>query len=388
MIEKVTQELMDDLWALNKYIYDNPELGHQEFKSSEAHIKLLEKYGFTVEREYKGVKTGFRAEFKKGDSKNTVAYLAEYDALPKVGHGCGHNILGTLSTGAAIQLALNSDEFDGRVVVIGTPAEETDGAKVTYARTGAFDDIDAALIAHPYCEYVKSGISFAIRAFRFTFHGKSAHAAAVPETGINALDSCIATFNNIGLLRQQIRPDARIHGIITKGGDSINTIPDLAEADFYVRSTSRSYLDELSEKVENCAKAGALAAGAKLEISHFEAGNDNLITNNALQDTLTKNWQKLGVTDIHEAGDANGSTDVGDVSHVCPTIHPSFNIMAEGEFYSTHTDNFREATLRDPAYNSLRLNVAAMAMTGRDILTTPELIAEIRREFEESVRND
>ena len=288
----------------------------------------------------------------------------------------------------AIQLALNSDEFDGRVVVIGTPAEETDGAKVTYARTGAFDDIDAALIAHPYCEYVKSGISFAIRAFRFTFHGKSAHAAAVPETGINALDACIATFNNIGLLRQQIRPDARIHGIITKGGDSINTIPDLAEADFYVRSTSRSYLDELSEKVENCAKAGALAAGAKLEISHFEAGNDNLITNNALQDTLTKNWQKLGVTDIHEAGDANGSTDVGDVSHVCPTIHPSFNIMAEGEFYSTHTDNFREATLRDPAYNSLRLNVAAMAMTGRDILTTPELIAEIRREFEESVRND
>jgi len=393
MIERLDENLYKDLWELSKYIYDHPELGHEEFLSSEAHINLLEKYGFKVEREYMGLKTGFRAEYVNGelpdgeDRLPTVSYLAEYDALPKVGHGCGHNILGTVSTGAAVQLVKHLGDTPGRVVVIGTPAEETDGAKVKYAAEGAFDDIDAALIAHPFYRYEKSGFSLAIRALRFTFKGKAAHAVSAPEQGINALDACILMFNGIGLLRQQLLPSAYIHGIIREGGTAANTIPDLVVADFYVRAETLTYLNEVREKVEACAKAGAAAAGATVVIEEFEAGNDNLVTNNAIMECLADNWRKVGITEIIDALPACGSSDVGNVSHVCPTIHPYYSIQAPGEEIPTHTEEFREATLRTPAYESLEKNVCAMAMTGRDILAKPELLAEIKAEFEKSMGN-
>lgn len=387
-MNQVNHQLKEELLGLSKYIYDNPELGYEEYKSANAHVELLKKHGFQVETGYMGIETGFRAEFMNGNGGPTIAYLSEYDALPQVGHGCGHNIMGTLSTGAAIHLKENIGTTSGRIVVIGTPAEETDGAKVKYAREGAFEDIDAALISHPFCADVKSGISFALKALRFKFIGKAAHAAAAPETGINALDACIAAFVNIGLLRQQILPTARIHGIITEGGSAANTIPDLACAEFYVRATSKSYLESLSERVCACATAGAAAAGAEIEISEFETGNDNLLTNHSLQECLCRNLKKVGITAIEEAGEANGSTDVGNVSHVCPTIHPSFNIMAPGEVYSTHTVEFREATLREPAKEALMKNVCAMAMTGKEIMEDRDLLAEIKHEFEVAAAND
>ena len=387
MIEVLNEKLKQDLIDLSKYIYDHPELGHEEFLSSEAHCVLLEKYGFKVERGYMGLKTGFRAEFVNEQSATqdcqlpTVAYLAEYDALPKVGHGCGHNILGTVSTGAAIHLSQTMGAVPGRIVVFGTPAEETDGAKVKYAAEGAFDDIDAALIAHPFYRYEKSGHSLAIRALRFTFKGKAAHAVSAPEQGINALDACILMFNGIGLLRQQLLPSAYIHGIIREGGTAANTIPDLVVADFYVRAETLTYLNEVREKVEACAKAGAAAAGAKVEITEFEAGNDNLITNETIMECLAKNWRKVGITEIIDALPACGSSDVGNVSHVCPTIHPYYSIMVPGEEYPTHTEEFREATLRQPAMEALEKNVCAMAMTGRDIMESPQLLTDIKEEF-------
>ena len=248
--------------------------------------------------------------------------------------------------------------------------------------------MDVALISHPFCANVKSGISFALKALRFEFFGRAAHAAAAPEKGINALDACISTFVNIGLLRQQIVPTARIHGIIKDGGTAANTIPEYACAEFYVRATSKSYLENLAERVCACARSGAEASGAELKITEFETGNDNLLTNRALQECLCRNLAKVGITDIEEAGEANGSTDVGNVSHVCPTIHPSWNIMAPGEVYSTHTVEFREATLRQPAKDALMVNVCAMAMAGKEILDDPELLAEIKREFAEAVAND
>ena len=383
----IDKYLKEELFALNRYIYEHPELGCAEFKSSEAHVELLKKHGFKTEYGYMGIQTGFRAEYTNGAGP-TIAYLSEYDALPEVGHGCGHNIMGTLSTGAAIQLKENLGDTKGRIIVIGTPAEETDGAKVRYASHGAFDDVDVALISHPFYKNVKSGISFALKALRFTFTGKAAHAAAAPQNGINALDACISTFVNIGLLRQQIVPTARIHGIIKNGGTTANTIPDFACAEFYVRAASKSYLKELARKVCACAKAGAAAAGAGLEITEYETGNDNLLTNHTLQECLCRNLAKMGITDIEEAGEANGSTDVGDVSHVCPTIHPSFNIMAPGEQYSTHTAEFREATLRQPAKEALVKNVCALAMTGKEIMDDPQLLGKIKAEFKTAVEND
>lgn len=384
-MKTLDRQLEQDLWELSCYIYENPELGHEEFKSSEAHIKLLEKYGFTVERNYLGLATGFRAEYRQGEGGPTVSYLAEYDALPKVGHGCGHNILGTVSTGAAIHLAKHMGTASGRVVVIGTPAEETDGAKVKYAAEGAFDDVDVALIEHPSYRYERSGQSLAIRALRFTFIGKAAHAVSAREQGINALDACILMFNAIGLLRQQLLPSAYIHGIIKEGGTAANTIPDLAVAEFYVRAETLSYLNEVRVKVEECARAGAAAAGAKVEIEEFEAGNDNLVTNETLMNCLEENWRKVGITSIMDALPACGSTDVGNVSHVCPTIHPYYSIQAPGERYPTHTEEFREATLRAPARQALEQNVCALAMTGKDILDKPELLAAIKEEFRKAM---
>ena len=384
-MKTLDRQLEQDLWELSCYIYENPELGHEEFKSSEAHIKLLEKYGFTVERNYLGLATGFRAEYRQGEGGPTVSYLAEYDALPKVGHGCGHNILGTVSTGAAIHLAKHMGTASGRVVVIGTPAEETDGAKVKYAAEGAFDDVDVALIEHPSYRYERSGQSLAIRALRFTFIGKAAHAVSAREQGINALDACILMFNAIGLLRQQLLPSAYIHGIIKEGGTAANTIPDLAVAEFYVRAETLSYLNEVRVKVEECARAGAAAAGAKVEIEEFEAGNDNLVTNETLMNCLEENWRKVGITSIMDALPACGSTDVGNVSHVCPTIHPYYSIQAPGERYPTHTEEFREATLRAPARQALEQNVCALAMTGKDILDEPELLAAIKEEFRKAM---
>ena len=382
---RLNPQLEQDLWDLSCYIYENPELGHEEFKSAEAHCKLLEKYGFTVERNYLGLATGFRAEYAQGEDGATISYLAEYDALPKVGHGCGHNILGTVSTGAAIHLAQNMGETSGRVVVIGTPAEETDGAKVKYAAEGAFDDVDVALIGHPFYRYERSGQSLAIRALRFTFHGKAAHAVSAREQGINALDACILTFNAIGLLRQQLLPSAYVHGIIKEGGTAANTIPDLAVAEFYVRAETLTYLNEVRARVEECARGGAAAAGARLEIEEFEAGNDNLVTNEKLMDILEANWRKVGIENIVPALPACGSSDIGNVSHVCPAIHPYYSIQAPGEEYPTHTEEFRETTLRQPARQALWQNACAMAMTGKDIMDSPQLLAEIKEEFEKAM---
>lgn len=379
--------LRDELIQLSRYIYDNPELGYEEFKSCAAHAALLRKHGFTVEENYLGIPTAFRAEYAGEKPGPSIGFLSEYDALPQIGHGCGHNIMGTVTTGAGILLSKRIDEIGGRAVVFGTPAEETSGAKVTLSEKGAFDDIAAALISHPYSKDMESGTSLAIEAIQFTFHGRASHAAAAPEKGINALDACITAFNSINALREHVLPSARIHGIIKEGGVAANIVPELSIAQFYVRTTEKAYLKELCRKVENCARAGALAAGAEVEISRFELGYDNLLTNRALQDCLNENLNRMGITDIL-AGESAGSTDVGNVSHVCPTLQPCFNICAPGESYPTHSEGFRDATLRQPALEAMEKNVCALAMTGADIIENEELLQRIRSEFVQSTAND
>ncbi len=384
--EKVLQlyePLHDQLSQLSRYIHDNPELGYEEKKACAAHAALLRNHGFSVEEGYLDIPTAFRAEYDSKKPGPTIAYLAEYDALPEIGHGCGHNILGAISTGAGILLSKLVAEIGGRVLVLGTPAEETSGAKVPMAEKGAFDGVDAALISHPYEADIESGSSLALEAIQFTFLGRPSHAAAAPEQGINALDACLATFHSINALRQHALSTARIHGVIIEGGVAANIVPERAVAQFYVRTTDKLYLKELSEKVKNCARAGALAAGAQLEISNFELGYDNMITNHGIQARLTEHLKALGIADIQKASPVAGSTDVGNVSHVCPTIHNMYNIFAPGEQgFATHTAEFCEATLRPAAMEAMRKNVCALAMTGADIISDPQLCAAIRAEFD------
>lgn len=387
MIEQVKtciEDVKAELIVLSEFIYNNPELGYQEFKSAQAHVELLKKHGFAVEEGYMGMATAFRAE-KSGDRPGpTVAFLSEYDALPDIGHGCGHNILGTTSTGAGIVLSRLLPQIGGRVVVIGTPAEETSGAKAPMAEQGVFADIDAAMMVHPADKHSRSGRSLALEAIQFTYKGRTAHAAASPEKGINALDACINTFNNINALREHIKSTARIHGIIAEGGKAANIVPELAIAQFYVRATTKAYRAELVEKVKNCARGASLAAGTELDITNYETSYDDLATNETLMDGYAKHLKAMGVEKLHESRKSFGSVDMGNVSHVCPAIHPYFAISPEP--VTGHTREFAAATKTPFAYDSMVKAIGALALTGADVIQDQEFLKRIKEEFERKDR--
>ncbi|MDI6707366.1 MAG: M20 family metallopeptidase [Bacillota bacterium] len=382
MIDKVldiAQELKQELVEVSEFILENPELGYEEFMACKAHVDLLKKHGFEVEEEYMGIKTAFKAVYDSGKPGPAIAYLSEYDALPGIGHGCGHNLLGTTNTGAGIALSKLLKDYCGKVVVYGTPAEETSGAKVEMTEKGAFDEIDIAIEVHPSDKHYMSGASLAMQAIQFTYRGRAAHAAADPEHGINALDAAINTFNNINALREHIKSSSRIHGIITEGGKAANIVPELAIAQFYVRATTKTYLEELVEKVKNCARGAAMAAGAELEISNYEASYDNLVTNKILSETYTKWLREVGVERIEGPRESFGSLDVGNVSHIVPTIHPYFGICEKET--AGHTREFAQATKTPLAYDSMVKTMAAMVLTAVEVITDKDLLARIRDEF-------
>lgn len=378
-LENKFSEIFGDLKELNEYIYKNPELGRKEFKACEAHKNLLKKYGFEVEENYIGIPTAYLAKYSSGKKGIKIGYLAEYDALPEIGHGCGHNILGTTSIGAGILLKEYIDEFGGEVLIFGTPAEETFGAKVDMAEAGCFDDIDVAMISHPTGKnHEKSGTSQAMEALQFTFRGKTAHAAGDPYNGINALDGVIQFFNSVNALRQQTKDSARIHGIISNGGEAANIIPDLAVANFYIREATTKEMVKLSERVKNCAKGAALATGTSLEIENYEYTFKHLVTNEKLSSIYTKNLELQGIKDI-PMSDPTGSSDCGDVSHHCPTIHTYFPI-SKCEL-TGHSLEFAKATITEEAYQGMKEAIFALVMTGKDILSDPNLLKEIKDEF-------
>lgn len=379
-VESVLDGIKNELIELSDFILKNPELGYEEVKACNAHIQLLKKYGFEVEQEYMNIKTAFKGTFFSGKEGPTIAYLAEYDALPGIGHGCGHNILGATSTGAGIVLSKLIKDLGGKVIVYGTPAEETSGSKVYMANNGSFDGVDIVMMAHPADKYYKSGKSLAMEAIQFTFKGKAAHAAVCPEEGINALDAVINTFNNINALREHVESVCRIHGIIIKGGEAANVVPELAVAQFYVRAPSKKYLKELTEKVKNCAKGASLATGTQLEISNYEASYDNLITNKTLSKIYNNMLKAAGVENICEPRECDGSVDAGNVSQVCPLIHPYFSISDEE--IVEHTKGFAEATNKPKAYEEMMKTVKALVLTGIEVIRNPEVLNEIKNEFE------
>ena len=381
-VTELTNSLKPQLVGLSDYIFDNPELGYEEFKASAAHVTLLRQNGFEVEEGYLGMPTAFRAVFNGKSPGPCVAFLAEYDALPGIGHGCGHNLLGATSTGAGIVTSqvIKESGLPGRVIVFGTPAEETSGAKVAMADMGAFNDVDAVIQVHPGDAHFKSGSSLALEAIEFTYRGKTSHAASAPEKGINALDAAINTFVNINALRQHVLPSARIHGIILEGGKAANIVPDLAVAQFYVRATTKTYLAEVLAKVKNCARGAALAAGAELEIRNYEASYDNLVTNQALQEVYVHRLKDMGVTHINEPRQTFGSVDAGNVSQLVPTIHPYFDIC-EGKPTAAHTVEFGQATKTPAAYAAMVKVVGTLTLTACDLLQDEALLLRIKDEF-------
>jgi amidohydrolase len=383
MIKKVIQEIErieSELRDLNEAIYAEPELGGEEYKACQVHIQFLQKHGFQVETQYQGIPTAFKAILESVNPGPTIAYLAEYDALPDIGHGCGHNLLGTVSSGAGVVLGKMLPEVGGRVIVFGTPAEETNGFKVDMAEKGAFDDIAVAMIAHPGANHCRSGRSLAMDAVEFTFLGKAAHAAEKPEAGINALDAAINTFNNINALREHMRSDARVHGYIKEGGIAANIVPERAVARFYVRALTKSYLKQLVEKVKNCAEGASLAAGTQLRIKNYEKSYDNMVTNSTLSEAYCRNLIKMGVKTIENCPDDEiGSIDAGNVSHKCPTIHPYFAVSETS--IRKHTREFAKATVTHFAYGEMKKTIGALVLTGLEVVKDSDFLKALKAEF-------
>ena len=354
------------LAEISDYIYRNPELGNEEYKAAEALTSFLKEHNFSVESNIAGMETAFKATFESGKPGLTVGYLCEYDALPKIGHGCGHNMIGVMSAGAGVVLSKVLSEIGGKVIVYGTPAEETNGGKVILTEAGVFDELDAAMIVHPDGETRASGSSSALYPLRFIYKGKTAHAASCPEKGINALNSVIQLFNGIDALRQHVTPDVRMHGIITKGGVAANIVPDEAVADFYFRASTKERVTEVVEKVKKIAEGAALMTGATLEMERYELPYDDLKTNEILSEMFNENLRALGITDIKEAKTTGGSSDIGNVSHVAPTIHPYIGITDCPMV--GHSVEMAKATTTSKAHDRLLIAALAMAYTGYDII--------------------
>ena len=364
------QLIKERLAEISDYIYRNPELGNEEYKAVEALTTFLKEHGFEIECPYSGMNTAFKATFDSGKEGMTVGYLCEYDALPKIGHGCGHNMIGVMSAGAGVVLSKVLSEIGGKIIVYGTPAEETNGGKVILTEAGAFDELDAAMIVHPDGETRASGSSSALYPIRFIYKGKTAHAASCPEKGINALNSVIQLFNGIDALRQHVTPDVRMHGIITKGGVAANIVPDEAIADFYFRASTKERVTEVVEKVKRIAEGAALMTGATLEMERYELPYDDLKTNETLSEIFNSNLRELGITDIKEAKVTGGSSDIGNVSHVAPTIHPYIGVTDCPMV--GHSVEMANSTITSEAHDRLLIAALAMAYTGHDIIVRNE----------------
>ncbi|MFC9709637.1 M20 family metallopeptidase [Paenibacillus sp. NPDC056933] len=366
---------------ISSYIGAHPELGNEEYLASARLKEELAYHGFTVEAPVLGLDTAFIGTYSASKPGPTIALLCEYDALPEIGHACGHHLICMMSLGAAVGLKSILDETGGTLKVFGTPAEETRGAKVPMAEAGLFDDCDIALMAHPYYAYEKSGSSLAIDAVQFEFHGKSSHAAASPHEGINALDAVIQTFNGINAFRQHVKSTVRIHGVINSGGQAANIIPDYASAQFYVRASTRKELNILTERVIQIAKGSALQTGCRLVTSNYETSYDEMVTNESLSSTFSANLLELGIPQEEiVSGNDHGSMDIGNVSLRCPAIHPYIRVV--DEVHTLHSIEFRDLALQERALDGMIFGAKALAATAYDVLTQPELLQTIRTEFD------
>ncbi len=372
-------EISDDIHA-------HPEIRFEERYASKLLADALEAGGLAVERGTAGMETAFKGETSTGQGGATVAILGEYDALPGLGHACGHNIMGTAAVGAGLALskvmagdAARAAGLAGRLLVLGTPAEEGGGGKVIMLREGVFEGVDAALIVHPGNANRAHAESIASYGITIRFRGRPAHAAASPHEGVNALDALVLTYMSISALRQQLKPDVRIHGIITKGGDAPNIIPELTEGVFIVRSADKKYHAEVLAKFKDCARGAALQTGATVEFIDMGIPYDPMKSNTVLEDLYRRNMASLGLSEPGEPRKGAGSTDMGNVSQALPAIHPSIAIGPST--LVGHTQQMCEASRSEEGHRAVINAAKCMAMTALDLYMCPELVQKAWAEF-------
>ncbi|MDQ2960771.1 MAG: M20 family metallopeptidase [Candidatus Dormibacteraeota bacterium] len=380
-IQAVLAELRTELRHVSLDIHSHPETSFEETRACATLAGLLRSHGFEVQRNVSGMETAFVADAVSGSGGPRVAFVCEYDALRGLGHACGHNLIGTASAGAAIAMlrALRDGGVAGSVRVVGSPAEEDGGGKIPLAADGVFDDCDAALILHPADRTMAVMWALACTHWEWTFHGRASHAAGDPDQGRNALDAFVHAYNGISLWRQQLKDGARVHGFVAEGGTAPNIIPERTSGEFLTRARDAAYLDEMNTRFRAIFDAAALATGCTVELVQHATYKD-LRSNPVLAERCHANLEAVGLHPVEsQPWTRVGSTDVGDLSYACPTIHPEVAIADEG--VSCHTHEFREAAATDHGHDVMIRGAAALAMTGADVVTDLAVREAVRGSF-------
>ena len=378
-VAEAVEAARGEILALSHRIHADPEPAFDEVKASGWVAAALRDHGFAVEHPAGSLATAVRAVRTggQGPAGPRIGILAEYDALPGLGHGCGHNTMAASGVGAAIALAAVADEFAGEIVFLGTPAEERGSGKQIMIDDGLFDGIDAALLYHPCDRNHVECRALASEDVDVVFTGLQAHAASDPWKGLNALDALVLLFTSVGLWRQQLRPTARVHGIIREGGTAANVIPERTSAWFMIRSDDQAYYEDMKTRFRTMAEAAALATGTSVEVS-FGGGSSTMRNNLVLGRLFRANMAAAGVEDM--GPDPNpGSTDMGNVSWVCPTIHPDLAICPAG--VPGHSIAFRDAAVTPQADETTMLAATLIAQTAVDLFLDPAPVAAAWEEF-------
>ena len=393
MLEKLKKDvcsfvdgLAPELLRVSHQIHENPELAFEETESAKVLIEATQAAGLETQSEAFGLPTAFAAAFGK-DSGKEVVIISEYDALPGIGHACGHNIIASAGLGATLALAKLGAALPGRVRYLGTPAEEAGGGKELMAQAGAFDKADAAMMVHPAGVDIRSVPSLCIYEVQAIYHGKNAHASAFPWAGINALDGVITAYQSIAQLRQHIKPNERVHGIITDGGQAPNIVPDRAAGNFYIRAARAENLFKLRDKVVACFEAGALSSGARLELIWGDVVYLDIKHNDALGLAYEDNATALGLKmlDPQKIGTSYISTDMGNVSYRLPSIHPMIAVAPPS--ISIHHPDFARYAAQPEGDRAVITGAKALAMTALDFMMNENLQKQAAQGFAEQTQN-
>jgi len=381
IITSVENQLYE-LKYIKKYLYENPEIGGTEEKSSRILISYLRDRGFDVTENFCNIPWAFRACYDSGRPGVSIGMTAEYDALPEIGHACGHNIIATASAGAAVSLKEACDKYGGKILLFGTPAEENLDRKLDMIEAGAFQEMDVCLNIHPFGYNMKSGFTTALDSWVIDFYGKTAHAGIHPEEGINALDAAVQFYQMVNFEKQYLK-GVNLFGVIPKGGFKCSIIPDHAQVKFLARSNSVSTNMKTRDMIVRAAEAVCRLIGTKYTIGTDEPSNLPMNTNRTLAEIFEDIYEELSGEPMEEC-DFGASTDAGNVSWVVPSIMPCIGVGCPG--ISLHTAEFREACMTEAGDNAMKWAAQALALTGLRVMEDPELLKSIRKEFIQSIR--
>lgn len=372
------ESYLDTYMSYVQHMYEHPEIGNEEFETMELLSTALQSFGFDTKKAFV-VPTGFQAVYKSAKAGPVIAYLCEYDALPEVGHGCGHNLIAATSIAAGVALKEIIDEIGGEIRVIGTPAEENFGGKVSMAEARVFDDVDVAMMIHPDTENGVGGRTLAINPLKFEFYGVNAHGCS-PEHGKSALDAAVMSYISINMLRQYALPNTYIHGIIRNGGEAANVIPAYASLEYYFRGTTMKYVKELSRRAIDCVDGACKASGCTYQVTTYECPYEDCVINYTLCDLLKEEYIALGRTDVKPVDEVpNGSSDIGSVSYCCPALHGYIKIAEPT--VNGHSKEMAAATVSEQGRQALRDGAIALANLGRRLLTEEGLLKKVKEEF-------